>query len=245
MILVSDYDRTLKINDEITDFDRMMIEKFESLGHLFCVNSGRSVQHLHQNFEIHQFHAQYTICGSGSQIYDSNKKMIYQDCMKESVVKPLIQKIIASEAITYQITSNKEWIHSRRDSNNWLEILNIHDFKEVNSVSCKFETVELAEKFCNEIRDEFEVSPYQNGFNIDIAPIGVSKATGIKRLNEVLKLNTSEIYTIGDSLNDIEMIQEFDGFCVEKSHPKIIEISKKIFESVGECIEYLLKIEQR
>lgn len=240
MILISDYDRTLKINDIISDYDRLMIEKFERDGHIFCVNSGRSYHHLQQNFTLQNFTAQITITGSGSQCHDSQSHTIFESRMLRNHALNLLQLILSSNAITYQIATNDIWVHARRDDPKWSVLKEQVDLDAVNSMSAKFNTLDDAQRFCESVNALKEVCAYQNGLNVDIAPYGVSKASGIYNLAKHLDISKKEIFTIGDSLNDIEMIREFNGFCVTVSHPEIKEISSKEFDSVGDCIAYLL-----
>lgn len=241
MILISDYDRTLKIDDMISDYDRLMIREFENKGHIFCVNSGRSYHHLQQNFNLQNFKAQITITGSGSQCHDSKGQTLFQQCMLKTHVLNLLNFIMVSGAITYQIASNDIWVHARREDPRWSTLKNEVNLEAVNSMSAKFNTLEDAQGFCRRVNGLHEVSAYQNGLNVDIAPYGVSKATGIYTMAQLLDIPKKDIYTIGDSLNDLEMIKEFSGFCVKVSHPEIKKVSSKEFDSVGDCIAYLLE----
>ncbi|HJB06188.1 MAG TPA: HAD hydrolase family protein, partial [Candidatus Merdibacter merdigallinarum] len=48
-------------------------------------------------------------------------------------------------------------------------------------------------------------------------------------------------YAIGDSYNDLPMIEEFHGFSVMSAPEKIKESSKQVYLSVADCIDDLLK----
>lgn len=241
MILVSDYDRTLKINDEVSPYDREMIEAFELAGHTFCVNSGRSYHHLMENFEIHGFKSKYTITGSGSQSHDWQGNSLFKYHMPQSTVLKISAMILGSSALSYQISTPQKWVFSRRNDVKWSKLIEFINTETVNSMSAKFENADNARLFCKEVNALENCSAYQNGVNVDIAPYRVSKATGIRNLIDNLGIKENEVYTIGDSLNDLEMIREFKGFCVEVSHPKILEVSQGVFTSVGACINYLMK----
>lgn len=44
--------------------------------------------------------------------------------------------------------------------------------------------------------------------NLEINPLGVNKATGIKQVCELLGLDMSQVVAVGDSLNDLAVIQQ-------------------------------------
>ena len=44
---------------------------------------------------------------------------------------------------------------------------------------------------------------------------------------------------IGDDLNDLSMIERFDGFAMENANPLVKEKAKATFGYVGEMLRYL------
>ena len=54
-------------------------------------------------------------------------------------------------------------------------------------------------------------------------------------------LSEEDVYAIGDSYNDLPMIEEFHGFSVMSAPEKIKESSKQVYLSVADCIDDLLK----
>jgi hydroxymethylpyrimidine pyrophosphatase-like HAD family hydrolase len=51
-----------------------------------------------------------------------------------------------------------------------------------------------------------------------------------------------DIFTIGNSLNDMTMIRDFNGFAVTDSDPQLIPLASAVFPNVSACIEYLMKL---
>ena len=56
----------------------------------------------------------------------------------------------------------------------------------------------------------------KRGF-IEIIPIGFGKSNAIQALGREKNIPSSEIITIGDGLNDYEMIRDFNGYAIERS----------------------------
>ena len=61
----------------------------------------------------------------------------------------------------------------------------------------------------------------------------------IKYLAKLLKIKKKDIYVIGDSDNDYEMIYDFHGSCVINSSDKIKEISKDIYNKISDYIQII------
>ncbi len=62
---------------------------------------------------------------------------------------------------------------------------------------------------------------------IEFAPFGVSKATGVRHICQLLNINPTEVAAIGDQRNDISMLS-LVGFpyCVQNAHPEVLELAK-------------------
>ena len=86
------------------------------------------------------------------------------------------------------------------------------------------------------------VSAYQNIGCIDIAPDLVSKSSGLHFVKEWKGYRHEDIYTIGDSFNDLPMIDEFHGFCVSHASSQIKEHAERVVDTVSEAIAHLMQI---
>ncbi|MGG3927900.1 Cof-type HAD-IIB family hydrolase [Metabacillus fastidiosus] len=72
-------------------------------------------------------------------------------------------------------------------------------------------------------------------FSVDIIPAGGSKAEGIKRLIERLKINREDVYAFGDGPNDYEMISYVGtGVAMGNAVPKLKELADFVTKPVDE-----------
>lgn len=85
-----------------------------------------------------------------------------------------------------------------------------------------------------------ELLPFEDVLNIyryddrhlDIVKKGVSKGGGIARLVEHLGLSLSEVMVIGDSLNDVEMLQEAGiGVAVGNAKPQLKQVADYVCQA--------------
>ena len=54
------------------------------------------------------------------------------------------------------------------------------------------------------------------------------------------QLQPSDIFVIGDDINDYEMLKEFPGAVMKNNHPKLDELQKNECEKLYEYIEELI-----
>lgn len=240
-LLVSDYDRTLKIDDKISKENRDAIQKFSQMGNLFCVNSGRSYLHLIDNFKLQDFDCDYVITGSGSQIFKQGGALLHEARMQHEDVEKLISLIRDSNALLMQMSTPSQWEVARRHEPTWHTLEMGFDLSAINTMSARFDDVQDAEAFCEKVNSLTNLNAFSNRFSVDVAPKGVSKATAITTLANILNIQSDAIYTIGDSPNDYDMIVDFGGSCVAVSHPSIVAVSKNVYEDVAAQIEAILE----
>lgn len=75
---------------------------------------------------------------------------------------------------------------------------------------------------------------------------GLSKSSPINFLRNKLSIPRDEIYTIGDNLNDLEMISDFNGFAISDNET-LQKISLGKYDSVHGLAEDILnrKVKRR
>ena len=85
------------------------------------------------------------------------------------------------------------------------------------------------------------VVAYANRHCVDIVPRGISKAKGLAFVLADAGVSVQDAVTIGDSYNDLPMIEAYHGFCMDSAPLDIQEKSRGVYHSVGACIADLMK----
>lgn len=65
----------------------------------------------------------------------------------------------------------------------------------------------------------------------------ISKSTTIRYISRKEFVSESNIYTIGDHLNDMEMIQDFNGYTVPNGLPEVKEVAIDVVDSVASLVK--------
>src|SRR5699024_3691247 len=100
--------------------------------------------------------------------------------------------------------------------------------------------IEEIDEICNEINREFsqDVVAYRNAQFVDVVPKGCSKGNGVKQVCEMMNISMDNVYTIGDSFNDVSMFNiTKNSFSFPNVEEKLKEHVNFIVDSVSECIE--------
>lgn len=69
----------------------------------------------------------------------------------------------------------------------------------------------------------------------DLIPAGMDKAIGIRRFAEILGIGMDEVMAVGDSLNDIQMLQDVGiGVAMGNAEPEVAAVADYITTGIGE-----------
>ena len=75
--------------------------------------------------------------------------------------------------------------------------------------------------FAAKVRQKYgdRVNPLQNWWCVDIAPAGVNKAEGIRRLCAIYGVAEQDVIAVGDNLNDGDMLRAYYSYAMEHGLP--------------------------
>ena len=193
----------------------------------------------------------YYVLGNGSVVTDSNFNIIYKRSIDYKIIRALYEYLdnvqlkgrrnaLTNENV-YCLTGKPE---SDRPFFHESSIDDIAD-KEVVSFVANYEgkDMKVIEEIAADMKQKFiEVEVFQNQHFIDVAPKGASKASGIKTVMEKLG-DIKKLYTIGDSYNDIPMLQMTENSFTFQSSPEAVKKNAgTVVSDFDECInKYVLK----
>ncbi|GAA0078470.1 Cof-type HAD-IIB family hydrolase [Clostridium sp. CTA-5] len=251
-LLVSDMDGTL-LNDsgKLSDQNRMAIEYFINKGGNFTLATGRTIASAGKFLEEIKVTLP-VILYNGTKIYDyKNKKVIYEEFIEEdrkniiTIVKekyPTLGIEVYSEESIYIYSSCKytdrfsklgydviydlpKEVWNKR----WTKVLIVGEENEIDFLEEKLDNI-----YGNIIRSGARY--------LEILPNDISKGKAIEKLVDIYNIKFKKLITVGDNMNDIEMIKLADyGFCVESGAERTIKSTKFIAPSnENNAIEYII-----
>lgn len=225
-ILASDFDNTLYVEDkEIFQKNITSIKDFISKGNLFCIITGRNYSNIKKELEEYQIPYSYLICEDGAKVFNNMDYCISTTMLDSSKIKEIIDILDKQEANYFL-------------DDGYNETTNINDCVKI-AVKYKdhYQAIDLMKK----IKEQVEIYAYISTEHINIVDISVNKSNALKTLCNIEKLNPLNIRVIGDDINDLEMLQSFDG-AIMKKHSSILDnLNKKEYNNLYEYIEELSK----
>lgn len=217
-IIFFDIDGTI-INETtglIPESTKKAIKKAKLNGHLTFINTGRSLSEISDSLRELDFDGY--ICGCGTYIEYKNEEIFYTSLGNE-LSKKIVRKIReynldgileGKNDIYYDININSEKVRRIKESHIKLGFyrdstfdnpkINFDKFVIWTNASSDFES------FYEGFKDMFEFIKRDIDF-YEIVPLGYSKASGIKYLIDYLNIPFENTYAIGDSTNDLSMLE--------------------------------------
>lgn len=229
-ILISDFDNTLYTSESELENNIKSINNFINNGNIFVIATGRSYIDISKFTEKYKIQFSYLICNDGGTIFDENGNLIYRKDIPSNVVNDIYKYLEKNNllGITY-FDTGFDYVKFPNQYTNAIIIRDINKEKSINIL-----------KFI--VNNYNSVHGYISDYWINITARSVTKSNGIKIISEINNYDKDNIFTIGDTINDISMIQDYNGACMKNSTNDLKSICKKTFDSVAEYIDYIKKI---
>jgi HAD superfamily hydrolase (TIGR01484 family) len=239
-IIASDFDSTFCRNGEILQSDVDTVQRWRAAGNLFGFSTGRYFGSIRKKAK--DMPVDFFISSGGAAVYDGNGELIWE---RYYDVDTLLEALeieqnydVAYIDVTY---GTKAWeLRSRRVNNPFPN--NIERIHHAAFSCASPEIAQALTKDFNENLGEIVHAQY-NYMNVDLVCPGVTKSTGIRALLEAVGVEERNVITIGDHLNDFEMIRDFHGCAVENAFPPIKEIARKLYSNFTDLVNDHIDLE--
>lgn len=234
-LLFIDIDGTLfdHAKDAIPESAKNAILSAKSKGHKIFLSTGRPYADIDQ--EILNFPLDGMIVSCGAVVYVDNKP-IYCKTYPQKELISLIQFMLDNNigfsldgihknylteeafnclsSLMFKNNEDSELSRAMMAKNNCFpfEDMKEEDLKEVVKISIFTKNKESCEKLFQKIPESLVGFMYKNKhlnlYNGEISIKGITKATGLKKIATYLNKSIEDTIAIGDSLNDLDILQE-------------------------------------
>lgn len=234
-LIFIDIDGTLfdHAKDAIPESAKNAILSAKSKGHKIFLSTGRPYADIDQ--EILNFPLDGMIVSCGAVVYVDNKP-IYCKTYPQKELISLIQFMLDNNigfsldgihknylteeafnclsSLMFKNNEDSELSRAIMAKNNCFpfEDMKEEDLKEVVKISIFTKNKESCEKLFQKIPESLVGFMYKNNhlhlYNGEISIKGITKATGLKQITNYLNIPIEDTIAIGDSLNDLDILQE-------------------------------------
>lgn len=252
-IFASDYDGTLRLGDLVSQYDKNAIAKWQKQGNLFGLVSGRSMESMREEAVKNDLHADFYIGNNGGAVYDKDFNEIKTYYFPFHKAMDILEYIRSEKTISYvmndgfyrakcvvdEMREDKKYA-STKTAKTEAEIL---AKRKIAQLVVSLDEESDCERIANYINATFGdvACAYRNINCVDVAPYGISKATGLSYMVAYFNVDSFDVYTIGDSFNDIPMLSTYYGFAMEKAVNQVKSYAKATVAQVGDAINLLLE----
>lgn len=255
-VIFFDIDGTLLSEKTFTvpDSAKEAIRKAQDNGHLLFINTGRPILEIDDCIKELNFDGY--VCGCGTYIEFKNKELFHRS-LGVSLSKQIVNKLC--EYHIDFILEGKKGVYYDNDINICSEeVLRIkaRHTKEGFYKGQNFDDPEIDfdklviwinessdfDAFYKEFESKLEFIHRGENF-YELVPLGFSKAFGIKYLIELLDIPHENTYAVGDSTNDLSMLEYVkNSIAMGNSHSLLFDLVSFVTKDVDEDgIEYALK----
>lgn len=229
----SDFDNTLYFKDGFHSLDFKEIQDCQKEGILFGVCTGRSLNGVLKPTQK-RIAFDFYILSTGSLLLDKNFQIIESNPIDPKMVLEISSHYSKDYHIAYN--SGYDFYSLYKD---YEVVKQISDISEINGpiygISFFAKSEENAKKIAEEINSSSSVNCFHNGSFVDVTAKGCSKGKAIHNLKEKYKIDL--FGAMGDSFNDISMLEEADFSYTFFSSPNPLkEKVNKVTDSIQKAL---------
>ena len=265
ILLASDLDGTLIIDNKVSDENKEAIQKFKEEEGVFVVSTGRPFNGVEKVMKDLNIRPDYLILNNGALIMKEHE-IVHKENIDYSVVKSIVETISSDKIMisietgfaTHPIDFTEERVEKaflasiEQTFENIIHINKLEDLDEderenisLISVFSPNMSIEEVQKVCDKINNDYSdyVVGYRNNRFIDVVPKNCSKGMAVKWVSDKESIHIDNVYTIGDSWNDDSMFEiTNNSFTFYHAEEELQKRVKYVVKTVSECIDnYILK----
>jgi len=248
-LIGSDYDGTFnRYNAGGIGRNVEVMKYFRDEGGIFAIATGRPYAGSYAPFmkEIFKGDLDYVVASNGANVIDRDGNFVTDNKNEVKYARELWERAIEVEGVGFMgFAYGVDFcpIPLNKDEGNkvWDDLCSrVEYFTQVN---IGFPSIEIAEKFSAEVIRDFPTifNPQRNGGTVDIPPAGITKASGLWDIAKLHNIPKENIYTSGDSYNDLSMIKAYHGYPVENAEQILKDEAEGIVPDVATIVEIIEK----
>lgn len=228
-ILVSDYDRTIYLDDKTTIENVEALKEFMK-NNVVAIATGRSYEDFFGALKKYNIDSNYYLLNYGNLVLDREFNVIYEQSLNKKEIEEITDFFKDKECNIYYCNKSENSL-----------VLSGSIYKIVLEYKDKEKLMKDYKEFIK--KDGYLTFILKNHPHLEIISNRVDKSFAIEEIEKIEKTNC--VYVIGDSDNDITMIKKYNGYCVSNALEDVKKIASKVYNTVSECVYNLLEEENK
>lgn len=225
-ILISDFDGTLFVDGKITKENVKKIEDFRKKGNIFVISTARNFETVKKECLKYEINVDYFFCDIGSVILDNDGNVLYKKCIsirERDIIESIVEKYENSVKVKrYGINSKQE-----------KDIKDVIEYKIDGKVEILKEIKNILVSKTSQVKIQMTEDNkliIHTGKKEEIIQIFINQNS----------INKSTITTVGDELDDLNMLILYNGYRIERCNTELEKNIPKSVKSVSELISLIM-----
>ena len=226
-ILISDYDGTFYQNyiDIKKNIDK--VNEFRTLDNLFVLATGRSYVDLKQKIDKYEIPYDYLILNHGALLLSKDLEIIKVFTLDKELVDSILE--YANNKDIYDVILISAFDKNVTDTLNIVKIM-----LKLYSYDKALEVKNYIDKSYTNIRSYLVRD--EEHYLVEVVSNKASKSLMIDKILDKEEIVKKNVYTIGDGINDIEMIRDYNGYRVSNSCKELVSVTDRVIDNVSDLI---------
>ena len=226
-ILISDYDCTFYKNDRDIKKNIDKVNEFRTLDNLFVLATGRSYVDLKQKIDKYEIPYDYLILNHGALLLSKDLEIIKVFTLDKELVDSILE--YANNKDIYDVILISAFDKNVTDTSNIVKIM-----LKLYSYDKALEVKNYIDKSYTNIKSYF-ISE-DNHYLVEVVSNKASKSLMIDKILDKEGIVKNNVYTIGDGINDIDMIRDYNGYRVRNSCKELVSVTDRVIDNVSDLI---------
>ncbi|ARD41085.1 HAD family hydrolase [Actinomyces gaoshouyii] len=255
-LIVTDLDSTIIFNRGVSRADREAMTRWRAAGNLLAIDTGKSIFAARGVLEPEGVRFDYGIVFTGAVLIDSDYRVLAARYLPDGVARAIVEDTAELPGVTtYATTIAQDYIlaDNNGDASPILQVFEPMSAAQMGEHRFIGVPLRVTDDFLRE-RIEIEAAErwgtgiecHRNLEFLDIVPTGSSKGHGLAELLAGPLADTRaseglEVWTIGDSYNDVSMHALADHpITLPWAPPEVSRACERVVGSMAELIDGLL-----
>ncbi len=237
-IAISDYDGTLYIDQQIQPELLESIKAFRERGNKFCICTGRPIESIYEQLQLHGIPYDFIVGMNGSIGVDQDYKEAFGVYMDRSDVYT-VKDILEHHGYQNYSVSNgyvNMFIEDGNVNDEEFDKLEKSGIRGFYILKNSAQEAKDMSDWINETYPEATFKAYPNRDFVSISVKGSHKASGVRALMNHTQWD-GDIMTFGDDFNDIPMLKAFDSYGIESGVEEAIAYAKHLVPNVNTVLD--------
>ena len=231
-ILISDYDGTFYQSDIDIKKNIDKVDEFRTSGNLFVLATGRSYVDLKMKIDKYKIPYDYLILNHGALLLSKDLEILKVFTLDKELVGNILDYVNNKDIYDVVLISTFD--------------KNVKDISNIVKIMLKLYSYDKALEVKNYIDKSYtNIKSYliseDNHYLVEIVSSKASKSLMIEKILDKEKIVKKNVYTIGDGINDIDMIKKYNGYRVKNSCEKLNSVTNRVIDNVSDLISRISK----